>query len=486
MKELDLPPYAPLLMESTRALGYSLEAAIADIIDNSVAAGAIKISIKFIPFNEPYLSILDDGQGMDSDEITSAMRYGSRDPNDNRDDNDLGRFGLGLKTATLSQARKLTVISLKDGEISGRCWDLDYVITSHSWSLLVLDESDIQQYPQVEQLKKQGAGTLVIMQNLDRVCSGEENFQDGFSSKMIQVGEHLSLIFHRYLSGEPGLKRIKMDINGEPIVAHDPFLRPKSQQVMDDEFINIDGQKVLIKPFVLPHVSNLTNEELKLLGDQDGLRKNQGFYVYRNKRLLVWGTWFRLIKQDELSKLARVQVDIPNTLDHLWSIDIRKSTARPPEIVRRNLSRIVGRIAERSKRTWTFRGRKETDDSIIHVWKRMRTREGIRYDINRDHPVIELLKNTLQVEDYKKVEQLLQLVEMTLPLNSLYVDLTNDEKFDKDGGAQLSDEIKELALMLLQRCHGEEERQQFFDRLKTTPPFSQFPDKIIKYLNEVK
>ncbi|HOC33201.1 MAG TPA: ATP-binding protein [Ruminococcus flavefaciens] len=113
MRTIELPPYAPTLIESTRAIGYSLDAAIADIIDNSIAACSKNIDIFFFPVGDAYIAVLDNGNGMNAAEIDVAMQYGSRNPLDARASNDLGRFGLGLKTASLSQCRILTVISKK-------------------------------------------------------------------------------------------------------------------------------------------------------------------------------------------------------------------------------------------------------------------------------------------------------------------------------------------------------------------------------------
>ena len=122
-------------MESTRAMGYSLEAAVADIIDNSVAAGATRVDIQFSPYDAvPYVSILDNGMGMTSDEINDAMRYGSQSSLNERQATDLGRFGLGLKTASLSQCRCLTVISKQGRSVQARRWDLDEVY--EKWKLM--------------------------------------------------------------------------------------------------------------------------------------------------------------------------------------------------------------------------------------------------------------------------------------------------------------------------------------------------------------
>ena len=125
MKTKSLPPYAPTLIESTRAIGYSLEAAVADIIDNSIAANAKNVDIYFFPIDGAYIAILDNGKGMAEEEIDIAMQYGSKNPTEERDKKDLGRFGLGLKTASLSQCRCLTVVSKQGDNLEGRQWDIE-------------------------------------------------------------------------------------------------------------------------------------------------------------------------------------------------------------------------------------------------------------------------------------------------------------------------------------------------------------------------
>ncbi|MBE6702314.1 MAG: ATP-binding protein, partial [Ruminococcaceae bacterium] len=354
MRYTDMPPYAPTLMESTRAIGYSIEAAIADIIDNSVAAKASRIDIDFFPIGESYIAILDDGYGMSEERLIAAMQYGSKDPLDEREEYDLGRYGLGMKTASLSQCRILTVITKRAGVVSGAQWNLDHVKKAKSWSLIILDNTEFDKYPSYNKLASLDSGTLVIWQDLDKFAIGENDIAEAFSRKMALIREHLSLVFHRYLSGEQGLKKLDIRMNELSIAPHDPFLSKKSTQLMDEETIIVRGSKVRVKPYILPHISKLTQKELKELGGKEGLRKQQGFYVYRNKRLLVWGTWFRLMRQGDLSKLARVQVDIPNSLDDLWTLDIKKSTATPPEDVKQNLAVIIEKISEGSKRTWTY------------------------------------------------------------------------------------------------------------------------------------
>ena len=182
MRVKDTPPFAPVLMESTRAMGYSLEAAVADIIDNSIAASAGEVDVYFSPYDAvPYVAILDDGTGMSSDQIDDAMRYGSQSSLNIRGEQDLGRFGLGLKTASLSQCRCLTVISKQGRKVVARRWDLDEIYKRSSWALISLDREDIEGIPQyVNLLKPMKQGTLVIWESLDRMLGGDYESREAY------------------------------------------------------------------------------------------------------------------------------------------------------------------------------------------------------------------------------------------------------------------------------------------------------------------
>ena len=476
MKTISLPPHAPTLMESTRAIGYSIESAIADIIDNSVAAQADRVDIDFFPIGESYISILDNGVGMTKEELIVAMQYGSRSPLDTRSENDLGRYGLGMKTASLSQCRILTVLTKKDNILSGAQWNLNHIKETQEWSLLLLGEDEAKNLPSFSKLNNYEHGTLVVWQDLDKFGIGESDIAEAFSRKMGLIRDHLSLVFHRYLSGEPGLKKLDIKMNEESVVPQDPFLIKKSTQLMDDEIIVIRGQKVVVSPYILPHTSRLTQKELKALGGKDGLRKNQGFYVYRNKRLLVWGNWFRLMRQGDLSKLARVRVDIPNSLDDLWTLDVKKSTATPPEEVKKNLAVIVGKISEGSKRTWTYRGKKETNDQIVHVWNRMVSRDGgVYYEVNPNHPMIETLVQE-HPEIKLQLDSIFKQISYSLPLNSLYIDLTNDEKIKNDSDDSINDVVALMKTIV--SSSPVTVRQQLIESLLMTEPFCNYTEEI--------
>ena len=418
MQVRETPPFAPVLMESTRAIGYSLEAAIADIIDNSIAAKAGKVQLSFFPVGDAYVSILDNGTGMDDAQMNIAMQYGSKSPTETRDSSDLGRYGLGLKTASLSQCRVLTVISKQGDQVIGRRWDLDYVIKTGAWSLLILDKEDFASVPHISDLYEQDSGTLVVWQNLDRLLMGEVDYEKSLGRKMDEVRQHLELVFHRYLSGESGIKKLEILFNGVKLKAADPFLIKKSTQAMDTETLVIRGKRILVTPYILPHISKMTEEEKNQLGGKDGIRKRQGFYVYRNKRLLIWGTWFRMMRQGDLSKLARVMVDIPNDLDDLWTLDIKKSHAIPPAEVRNSLQTVIDRIADKSKRTWTFRGKKETSDSVEHMVTKTTDTAMQRFKALKQGENFHALDDSLKTNTY---------TDASRTQNTIYLRLNYDE-----------------------------------------------------------
>jgi hypothetical protein len=486
MAELMVEPYAPSLIESMRSVGYSLETAVADLIDNSISAGSRTISIRYSPHDNPYVAILDDGVGMQPDELTRAMRHGSSNPWDERAANDLGRFGLGLKTASLSQCRKLTVISFKEGYLSARCWDLDLIAEREKWVLYVPEPEEIEELPHVDDLKRNGHGTIVLWQQLDRIVAGQANIRRALAEKMDLVREHLALVFHRYLAGEPGLSKIAILLNENPLSPFDPFLTWHTATIpIQEEPITVESNVVLIKPYILPHISKLSPDELRKAGGEEGLRRNQGFYIYRNRRLIIWGTWFRITRQEELSKLARVRVDIPNSLDHLWTLDIKKSAAHPPEEVKQNLRRIVDRIVGTSRRVYTYRGRKTTNDKLIHSWSRVEGREGISYVVNREHPVIEAFSDKLDGQGKRMLELLLDTIERTFPADALYADMASDRpRCCEDENIQ--ENFRELALCLLNAADAiEGGKDRLLTSLVTLDPFCQYPEiteSIIKEL----
>ncbi|MDO9562861.1 MAG: ATP-binding protein [Bradyrhizobium sp.] len=451
MKQHSLPPRASSLAESLRDLGYSLETAVADIIDNSIAAHSKNVEIWCAAEEEdPCVAMVDDGDGMDKAELIEAMRYGSKNPKDARAKDDLGRFGLGLKTASFSQCRKLTVISRKKGILSGAVWDLD-VLADDDWLIGVLDQKEIGKIRWCDRLPE--TGTLVLWEHLDRLTERQtsESRSEILSDKLTQLTHHLSLVFHRFLSGEVGrARKVAIRVNGHSIVGFDPFCRGnKATQPMPTQSVIIGKHQVDIHPYILPHHSKLSRKEFDFYRNRSDFLSNQGAYVYRGARLMAWGDWFRLVPKGEATKLARVQIDFPADLDELWTIDIKKSRAYPPPAVRDQLRQIIGRITDQSARVHTGRSRKLFDKDVMPMWTRYAERGSVRYVPNEDHPVFAGFAGILPEDQKTKFRGLLELTGTSIPVEAIYSDYSNapkdiDVKADVPDTAAIASKLFEL------------------------------------------
>lgn len=425
------PPSAYYLMDSMRSIGYSFDTAVADIIDNSISAKATKIDL--VMSEDPsniYVSFIDNGFGMTSNELIEAMRYGFGPGGKVRADTDLGRFGLGLKSASLSQCRRLTVATNKNGVISAAVWDLDFIEKQNDWSLEILDSSEIDDLPEISRLRANSNGTMVIWQDFDliRNMNGGQEFK-GVKSAVSDCEEYISLIFHRFLSG---VDKITITINDNLVVPADPFLESNRKteigktsdiSIPDDEGIS---RHVLVTPYLLPFLKDLSEEDKRKLGGVEKIARGQGFYIYRNNRLIIYGTWFRMSYRSELQKYARIRVDIPSSLDKLWQIDIKKQKAELPPIVKKQLQQYVNEITIGSRRKNEHR-LKIVDSGSDSIWQKNRDRDNKSvYRINRNCNLVRGILNSLEPSEASKVEKLLSFIEHTIPYHDLYADEAND------------------------------------------------------------
>ena len=484
MKEKIVVPFAPILVESTRSIGYSFEAALADIIDNSISKDAKEIQVRFSSIREQYISIIDDGCGMSESELETAMRYGSQSSLDLRDERDLGRFGLGLKMASLSQCRKLTVITKKDGVICGARWDLDYIIETGDWSLMIYNENDVSDFPHVDILKGYSSGTIVMWTVFDRLNIGAANPHKVFDEKIEIARAHVALVFHRFMGDENFSKRLKINFNNEKVEPVDPFLTTNAAtQPLTEQIIHIEGNVIKVKPYVLPYISKMSTKDKNQVGDINDLRQNQGFYVYRNKRLIVWGTWFRLIKQYELNKLARVRVDIPNTLDAIWEIDVKKSTASLPDIIKHNLVSIVVSTVGRSERVYKYRGRNVKNDDLVHIWEPIDNRGTIQYLINRDLPLYKSLEESLDEQGARYLDSFIKTIEDAFPYGDVYYRLAKNDSCIQPSSLEF-DEVYQTAVNMIDYIKSKNgEVKSFLEKMDMYDCFNKYPD-VIKAIRE--
>ncbi|MCE2437157.1 MAG: ATP-binding protein [Pseudomonadales bacterium] len=468
-REEEVPPRASVLVESMRDIGYSLQTAVADIIDNSLTAGARQIEILAETHSEaPSIGILDDGKGMTRSALLEAMRPGSRSPLDDRSDNDLGRFGLGLKTASFSQCRRLTVLTCKEGVMSAATWDLDTVAARDRWIVEVPDTPE--RIPWSDQMS--GDGTLVVWEKLDRLVGSDSDRQD-LVRQLDDTATHLEFVFHRFLSGREDREgRVRISLNGRDLEPFDPFhSHHPATQHHPEEPILLDGKEVTLRPVTLPHHDRVSPEDWKRYAGREGYVKNQGFYLYRNRRLIVHGTWFRLARQQELTKLSRVLIDIPNSLDSEWKIDVKKAWAQPPAPVRERLRQIVERIGIPSRRTYTARGTRLTEDSHLPVWTRSQDKNRISYGLNAEHPLLAAFEERLDEGMADEFRRLIGLVVSTLPVEALYADVSANSESVAPEALDPDDftEIVEATWRILRQ--GGLTKSETEARMKSADPF---------------
>lgn len=413
-------PEASSMIETFRAIGYSIQAAIADIIDNSISACAKNVWIDFDwKGSDTWLSIKDDGCGMDDKELIQAMRPGSKNPQDERNEKDLGRFGLGLKTASFSQCRRLSVLSKAAKKKEAYwTWDLDYVNKTGKWNLLQYLPPNFE-----KSLKDRKTGTIVVWNNLDRLVKHfeeeDERAMDKFLQVMEEVKKHLAMVFHRFMEA----KKLHIYMQDVRIKPWNPFLPDHSatQKLPEDP---LHRNRVKIRGYVLPHKSRLTVVEFREAEGPKGWNEQQGFYIYRNERLLLAGDWLGMFRKEEHYKLARISIDIPNSLDTEWQIDIKKSLARPPLILRDQLKAYANKVRSQAVEVYRHKGRvlqrKYTKVEFHPVWNE-KLRHGKRfYEINRKHPIVAVTLEELKKHS-KGLTKLLQLIEETVPISLITI-----------------------------------------------------------------
>jgi hypothetical protein len=364
-----------------------------------------------------------------------------------------------MKTASISQCRRLTVVSTNGKSIAGCEWDLDAIASKASteWEARVFDQAALSEDNLLHELIKEHlsanrTGTIVLWRNLDESLGSPRDSagENRFSAQMDAARKHLELVFHRFLV--PGLKQKKVviDFNESVLEAFDPFGSPiPARQELTAEKIRIAGHVINVQPFVLPHHTKASSiAEYQRLAGEEGYLQNQGFYVYRNLRLIIKATWFRLIPKDELNKLLRIRVDIPNSLDHLWRIDVKKSQATPPEPVRRELKRIIQQISGSGRIVFTNRATKIRNRQITPVWKREVVQGRVRYLVNEDHPIVQGLIKELSDTKVQCLRACFELINSTFPYDMYYADAADDKtEFDTVGPTE--DTIRQVGIQLI-------------------------------------
>ena len=353
-KGFELIPSARRLITSLRDMGYDFAAAVADVVDNSIEAKASRIAVD-VYFNgdDSSVRIADNGVGMTPTQIREALRYGAERDYDTTEA--LGKFGLGLKTASMSQCQRLTVASRSSTEradIYAHAWDLDHVVETDRWEIIEVPRNE-----QPEVLRKpmlEGTGTVVLWQRLDRILGYKHPYgqmaKKRLSAMCRELEVHLGMVFHRYMTGEGVTRKVRLTLNGNAIRPWDPFARGESAtQRLEPVTLQYDHEaiagEILIQPYVLPHQDDFSSPQARdEAAGPDKWNRQQGFYIYRANRMIQSGGWCNLRTLDEHTKLARVAVSFRPALDEAFRINVAKMKVQLPQQLREQFEKAIGPV----------------------------------------------------------------------------------------------------------------------------------------------
>jgi hypothetical protein len=484
----DLPPDPASTIEALGHLGYQPRAAVADLIDNSLTWGARNISVRgHWAGKDSWFAIIDDGEGMTEKRLKSAMRIGSGDPLVPRAEQDLGRFGFGLKTASFSQAREVTVYTRTSDAAppSVRCWDLDEVRRTGRWVVRRSVPPDAK--PIIEKVDNGKRGTIVLWRRLtDLVDPNAEKKNSSaraiFHEELNVISRWLGMVFEHFLSSKD---RVAMRVNQAGVIPFDPFLREHpATQPLPPETLRLRKQDVRVAPFVLPHESKLTPPENLSAGGPLGWNEQQGFYVYRRGRLIVAGDWLELqLARDDMHNLARIRIDIPAELDQEWQLDVSKGAVRAPAALRSDLLRIAKETRKKAAAVKRHRAGEVVQNpgkAVELVWRLEAVHGGKRPKINRAHPIIAKALNE-SAGDRQELRMMLSLIEDSLPASSLPTQKSDTPPLSDQAPERVFDMAERLYESLLQNGKTRSEAAQ---RICNTQPFFMYPE-IVKYFGGI-
>lgn len=377
LREHEVIPSPRRLIESLRDMGYDFSAAIADLIDNSIEAAAnlITIDVEF-DGDDSWVRIADNGCGMNVSQLKEAMRYGAER---SYKAEDLGRFGLGLKTASLSQCQRLTVASRTNPEranIMAYCWDIEHIRKTNRWEILPIQGKELDHT--VSGPLRETIGTVVLWQRLDRILGYRHPYGESARKRLFtmcrELEEHLAMVFHRFLSGEVRGKKIKILLNGNEIHPWDPFARNESKTKvllpvkLELEHEGISGV-VKLEPFVLPHQDDFSSPEaFRSASGPANWNQQQGFYIYRANRLIQSGGWCRLRTLDEHTKLARVALSFSPALDEAFRINVAKMRVQLPQQIRNDVETALKDVIRIAQETYRKNSKRPVPTEKHRLW----------------------------------------------------------------------------------------------------------------------
>jgi hypothetical protein len=386
---------------------------------------------------------------------------------------------LGLKTASFSQCRKLSVLSKRKDEAPAFwSWDLDYVAQSDKWELLQWIPEEF-----TNELDRLQSGTLIVWSDLDRIlppqtAETDDNAKRKFSDSLDKVKNHIAMTFHRFIED----KTIKIFWGENEIPAWNPFC-PNESKTQEQPTESINGG-VKMKGYVLPHKNNFSSElAYKKAEGMHGYPAQQGFYVYRGKRLLLAGDWLGLFRKEEHYKLVRIQIDLPNKLDTEWQIDIKKSKAYPPAVCREQLESYAKSVRTIGSEVYRHRGKilkQRAGQNFQPLWLEKKKDNKWSFVVNREHLITQDLKSLAKEKPEQAIENLLKFLEEAIPTKTIYINEAQGEETQKTPFSDVDTNLIKEMLVLMYRNQIAQEKTpaQAKAQLKRQEPFNNYEDLI--------
>ncbi|MFJ1769661.1 ATP-binding protein [[Kitasatospora] papulosa] len=456
--------------------------ALADLVDNSLAASAREVRVEFsTDEGASWVAVIDDGDGMTETGLHEAVRFGGSGPTAERQSGDLGRFGLGLKTASLSQCRVVTVLSRTSEGLACRTWDIDLVRATDDWRVRVVADNEAVDIAQ--RIGFVETGTMVLWRRLDHAGEGTV-----LARKLGHSRSRLRMWFHRYIARG----RLRLVVGGHVLTAWDPFCRQHmATQDLGTERLEAGGPAQVI-PYVLPHPSRLSEAEIKDGAGPRGWNAQQGFYVYRGDRMVSAGGWLGLPNMviAPQTRLARIEISMDPASDHVWQVDVRKSRVHPPASLEEDLARLAASARSASvavfrRRVTTAAGRQGRDRELTFGWVQERVNGSSRYLVNRQHPVIQA---ALVAGGTAPIEAVLRLVERTLPVGVIAIEAENDLGRMPQAaleGVEEAEARADLTAMLAALPDDAQARAVAVRALGSVEPFNRFPDLVAEIVGQM-
>jgi hypothetical protein len=452
---IDAQPNPEFLIKSISEQGYSLETALSDLMDNSISAKADKIEILTEHlFDKTSVFIADNGGGMTEDELSVNLQFPSMDMDKEREESDLGRFGLGLKTASFSQTRRFTVISRKKNttEYSALTWDVNHLRKTEKWEIIVNSKADISIFlnryktaseNQLEKFSNYEPNTIVVwegLKNFDNYIKSENHLTQLNEELTTNTSEYLRVVFHKFMENNDN--PLKIRLNNILVKPFNPFLSSTSvlARSLEPREMSLGKDVLKMEGFVLPVTasdeSNIWTTPNRSLLDMEGV------YIYRGNRIIFFGGWNGIIRKQAKLKLARLKIQVGNMNDEKLQLNVAKSKISIPYELKMGVLRYISELKTEAVKEYNNRGLRSTTkiksdyNNDLNLLNKTTSTKGPIYTINEEYPLVKMVSDELNKDVLKYFKILLRNINIVINkqryTDDEYLEIIENEKTLED------------------------------------------------------